>query len=148
MKTMIIVLVTALASGTITSQNNAQVILDNYIKLKDALVKSDVKQASLNASEFSKSLEIDSGFKDNKSLSEAVEKIGKTNDIEKQREAFSKVSTILWDLVKPDAQIKDTVYYQYCPMKKAYWLSLNKEIKNPYYGSKMLSCGSESERKN
>mgnify|MGYP003721017589 CR=1 FL=1 len=56
---MIIVLIMTLASGTITAQNNAQVILDNYIKLKDALVKSDIKQASLNASELSKSLEND-----------------------------------------------------------------------------------------
>ena len=40
-----------------------------------------------------------------------------------------------------------TVYYQHCPMynqKKggADWLSLDKAIKNPYLGSKMLTCGS------
>ena len=38
-----------------------------------------------------------------------------------------------------------TVYYQYCPMangdKGAYWLSTIKEIKNPYFGDAMLSCG-------
>jgi Protein of unknown function (DUF3347). len=27
-------------------------------------------------------------------------------------------------------------------MKKANWLSSEKEIKNPYYGSTMLTCGS------
>ena len=37
------------------------------------------------------------------------------------------------------------VYKAYCPMKKAYWLSAEKEIKNPYYGSAMLSCGSVME---
>ncbi|MEN3324952.1 DUF3347 domain-containing protein [Mariniflexile soesokkakense] len=148
MKTIVIVLVMTLAKVFITPQNNVPVILDHYIKLKDALVKSDSKQVSLKAIELSKSLDNDSNIKDLKPLSEALEKIVKANDIEKQREAFSKVSTILWDLVKPDAQINGTIYYQYCPMKKAYWLSFNKEIKNPYYGSKMLSCGSESEPKN
>lgn len=38
---------------------------------------------SLNVSELLKLLEIDSGLKDNKSLFEVVEKIGKMNDIEK-----------------------------------------------------------------
>jgi hypothetical protein len=31
---------------------------------------------------------------------------------------------------------------QYCPMKKASWLSDSKDIRNPYYGANMLDCGS------
>ena len=34
------------------------------------------------------------------------------------------------------------VYVQYCPMAKGQWLSDEKEIKNPYYGNSMLTCGS------
>jgi hypothetical protein len=37
------------------------------------------------------------------------------------------------------------LYQAYCPMynnnKGAQWLSVTKEIKNPYYGSKMMDCG-------
>jgi len=33
------------------------------------------------------------------------------------------------------------VYRTYCPMKKSYWLSEAAAIKNPYYGSEMLTCG-------
>ena len=33
------------------------------------------------------------------------------------------------------------IYEVYCPMKKASWLSADKAIKNPYYGSSMLTCG-------
>ena len=37
------------------------------------------------------------------------------------------------------------VYREYCPMafdeKGAYWLSNDPEIKNPYFGNKMLDCG-------
>ncbi|RYF85874.1 MAG: DUF3347 domain-containing protein, partial [Chitinophagaceae bacterium] len=37
------------------------------------------------------------------------------------------------------------VYVQYCPMKKATWLSSEKQIRNPYYGSSMLTCGEVTE---
>ena len=37
------------------------------------------------------------------------------------------------------------IYYQFCPMSNngrgANWLSKENDVKNPYYGSKMLSCG-------
>jgi hypothetical protein len=35
----------------------------------------------------------------------------------------------------------EPIYQAYCPMKKANWLSNDKAIKNPYYGSAMLTCG-------
>lgn len=34
---------------------------------------------------------------------------------------------------------------QFCPMKNASWLSDSKEVCNPYYGDKMLTCGSVKE---
>jgi len=37
------------------------------------------------------------------------------------------------------------LYLEYCSMANdnfgAYWLSFDKEIKNPYYGEQMLACG-------
>jgi len=37
------------------------------------------------------------------------------------------------------------VYLQFCPManggKGASWLSKDEEIRNPYFGSRMLKCG-------
>ena len=35
------------------------------------------------------------------------------------------------------------LFQQFCPMydKGSSWLSMSKDIKNPYYGSKMLACG-------
>jgi Cu(I)/Ag(I) efflux system membrane fusion protein len=51
--------------------------------------------------------------------------------------------------VKTFGLLDDTVYYQYCPMANsdqgAYWLSEIKEIKNPYFGEEMLSCGETRE---
>jgi len=47
-------------------------------------------------------------------------------------------------------KITDTaVYYDYCPMafdnKGGFWLSEQKAIANPYFGKKMMTCGSVKE---
>ncbi|MCF6308835.1 MAG: hypothetical protein L3J09_12915, partial [Flavobacteriaceae bacterium] len=38
-----------------------------------------------------------------------------------------------------------TVYLEFCPMADGnnggFWLSYDKEIKNPYFGQAMLTCG-------
>ena len=44
------------------------------------------------------------------------------------------------------AELKNAgVYRQFCPMafndQGAYWLSPETEIRNPYFGKKMLACG-------
>jgi len=80
-------------------------------------------------------------------LLKATEKMSKANGIEKQRAVFNDVSTTIWKVVKKADKVEQPVYYQYCPMKKAYWLSKEKEIKNPYYGSSMLTCGNVAETK-
>jgi hypothetical protein len=81
-------------------------------------------------------------------LLKATEKLSKASDLEKQRTAFNDVSTAMWKLVKVSDKVNEAVYYQYCPMKKAYWVSNEKEIKNPYYGPSMLTCGKVIETKN
>jgi hypothetical protein len=58
--------------------------------------------------------------------------------------AFMQVSEKMHELIKV-ANFDFPVYYQHCPMyndnKGANWLSLESSVKNPYYGSQMLSCG-------
>ena len=74
-------------------------------------------------------------------LSDAVV-ISQTKDLKLQREKFATLSTNLFALAKTVKLTTEPVYQQYCPMKKASWLSNNRAIKNPYYGSAMLTCGS------
>lgn len=64
---------------------------------------------------------------------------------EKQRIAFSTLSSAMYGLLK-NVALKNTVIYQeHCPMameeKGAYWLSDDSDIKNPYFGKKMIECG-------
>lgn len=72
-----------------------------------------------------------------------AEAISAAKDIEKQRKAFSTLSENMYQVAK--SVEGETIYYQFCPMKKSYWLSSESAIKNPYYGKSMLTCGSVKE---
>ena len=67
--------------------------------------------------------------------------ISETKDIKVQREHFSNLSNNMASLAKSVKLTTEPIYQAYCPMKKANWLSNDKAIKNPYYGSAMLTCG-------
>ncbi len=80
---------------------------------------------------------------------EMAEHIGKNaGDIEHQREHFDMLSTDMYDMVKTFGA-GQALYQDFCPMynnkKGATWLSETKEIKNPYLGKKMPTCGSVKE---
>jgi len=69
----------------------------------------------------------------------------KDESCEKQRLAFGMISSAIYGLLK-NVEIKNAgIYHEYCPMafneKGAFWLSDESEIKNPYFGKKMLECG-------
>jgi Cu(I)/Ag(I) efflux system membrane fusion protein len=74
-----------------------------------------------------------------------AEKITTLTDVEEQRKQFDFLSEALIKAVKVFGIPKDTFYVQHCPMafdnEGADWLSETVEIKNPYFGDKMLKCG-------
>tara|TARA_R110000868_G_scaffold113264_1_gene304148 strand:+ start:3342 stop:5180 length:1839 start_codon:yes stop_codon:yes gene_type:complete len=84
-----------------------------------------------------------------KTLKTTLGNIESGSDIEKQRLAFADFNDALYSAIKMFGVVNETVYYQFCPMARngagAYWLSAVKEIKNPYYGEAMLTCGENKE---
>src|SRR6185295_2545996 len=64
--------------------------------------------------------------------------ISQSKEINFQREKFEPLSNNMFKLAKTIKLTAEPIYHQYCPMKKATWLSNNKAIKNPYYGTAML----------
>lgn len=133
--------------GHVALAQQTDVILSKYYSVKNALVSSDEKMATASIQALQKTVKAESPFKLKDNLNREVDKLAKANSIEKQRGAFNEVSTIVWQLVKSTEKVNQPVYYQYCPMKKAYWLSDETAIKNPYYGSAMLTCGKVTETK-
>jgi hypothetical protein len=67
--------------------------------------------------------------------------ISETAAIDHQREHFESLSKNMYSLLSGLKLNSTTVYQQYCPMKKAAWLSESEDIRNPYYGDDMLDCG-------
>jgi copper chaperone CopZ len=130
-------------------------VYDGYFSLKDALVKTDGGAASANAAAMLAAIdavdmsklgaeEHTAWMAAEKKLKSDAQHIKENKDPEHQREHFITLSKTIYDLIKA-AKPDETVYYQFCPMandgKGANWLSKESAIKNPYYGSKMLSCG-------
>ena len=130
-------------------------VFENYFLLKDALIQT---KGSVSAT-VSKSLltTLDAvkmetltpeshtvWMKVMKDLMFDAEHISETQDVGHQREHFASLSKNMYALMKVSKSETET-YYQFCPMfnkgKGANWLSKTDEIKNPYYGSQMLSCG-------
>ncbi len=124
-------------------------LLHSYYDIKNALVSGNAGAASSNAGNFIKAL----NSIDDKTVNEDTRKallkdaaeISESNDIKHQREHFGTFSTNMYALAKATRLTSEPVYYDYCPMKKLYWLSSNKSIKNPYFGNAMLTCGKVTE---
>lgn len=134
--------------------SKSTMIIDSYLQIKNALVEDNKKEAAkaskmmLTAfSNFDMSKLTEEQHKEYmeilESAKEHAEHIVKS-PIDHQREHFEVLSTDINDLIALVGTDK-TLYQDYCPMfndgKGAIWLSEIKGIKNPYYGSKMLTCG-------
>ena len=116
----------------------------HYLHIKTALVSSNGKEAQNGAVMLTKSLK---GVKDADKALKAAKGMSSSADLNTQRTAFSDLSNAMAVLVKGNLK-SGTVYKGFCPMALnggAYWLSSEKEIQNPYYGDKMLKCGSVKE---
>lgn len=137
----------------VTVQKQVGASLTSYYALKDALVDSNVETASVKADDLLKTLDAVEAAKmtaPQKTQWEKIEKLLRTDavhinrnkDLDHQREHFMKLSNNMYALVFGFKGNDADAYLHYCPMKKASWLSSSKDVKNPYYGSKMLTCGS------
>ena len=137
------------------SNTNIKKVLDAYIQLKDALVKSDGASSSSASQTLLTSIqEVNMNelntethtqwMKVVNELKEAAEHISETKEIAGQRDYFMSLSKNLYAVIKV-SKSETPIYYQFCPMansdKGAIWLSSNEKIMNPYFGAAMLSCG-------
>lgn len=138
-----------------TEAPQLKAVFDNYFALKDALVKTDGNTASTKAIDLltaisavkMEKLAMDehmAWMKVMKDLAFDAEHISETKDPSHQRDHFTTLSKNMYALMKVSKQETPT-YFQHCPMandgKGADWLSKENAIKNPYFGSQMLSCG-------
>ncbi|MEZ5104189.1 MAG: efflux RND transporter periplasmic adaptor subunit [Draconibacterium sp.] len=135
-------------------------VYKNYLKMKDAFVESDPAKVGEEAKKLESAIkkvnmkllkdDAHMAWMDQVNvLNKSIETIQSEEDIEKQRQAFSNFNNAFYKSLKMFGLANDTAYYQYCPMafddKGAYWFSDVEEIRNPYFGDMMLSCGETKE---
>ena len=146
---MVALIATAFAQNSfaqnISDKTQPDQLLTLYYNVKDAVVGAKADVAATNAADFVKAanaLDAKTLPEENRNaLIKGAGDISKTKDIKKQREYFAGFSDQMFALAKTTRLSTEPVYKAYCPMKKAGWLSSESAIKNPYYGSAMLTCG-------
>ena len=132
-------------------------VVANYLKLKNALVNDNSKEAANSGNALIATIgkvDMNSISKEQmkdymdiaESAKENAEHIGdNAGKLDHQREHFVTLSKDMNDLIQLFGA-NQKLYLDFCPMaddnKGAVWISETKEIKNPYFGKEMATCGS------
>ncbi len=129
-----------MASATVEFKNDGvKQAFNQYLEIKDALVQTNAEAAAEAAKELQASLK-----ENNAEIATIAGNIAGEKDVNKQREEFSKLTAAM-DPVLKQAISSGKIYKQFCPMafegKGDYWYSNSDQIRNPYFGDKMLKCG-------
>jgi Cu(I)/Ag(I) efflux system membrane fusion protein len=148
---------TALKLFSVSDKFKSQIkgIFTTYLPLSEAMVQSDVNQthneaAKLLASIHKVDMQLVTGeahqewMSDAGVLTSAVKSLAQAEDIDGLRKTLPLLSDQLYQtLVK--FQVETGGFRMFCPMAfethGAFWLSASEEIRNPYMGQRMLTCG-------
>jgi Cu(I)/Ag(I) efflux system membrane fusion protein len=132
-----------------------------YIGLKNAFVQSDAEKVKTEAQTVDAALaKVDmkllTGAAHNdwmtflSPIQNSLKEIQSSKDIAAQRKSFSALSDNLYKSIKAFGLGGKEAYYEFCPMafnnEGAHWLSEAEQIRNPYFGDEMLTCGEVKEK--
>jgi hypothetical protein len=142
-----------------TKTSSLTPLLTSYYDIKNALISSNSTDAATHSGEFLKAIngvdmktlpaaDMTAFMSFQEKLAFDARHISDSKDIAHQREHFANFSANFFKLAKAVKLTDQAVYYDYCPMKKSYWLSADAAIKNPYFGNQMLTCGKVTETLN
>ena len=151
--------------GTLTTAAPAAVTqpwslaTDEYLTLRDALVASDWPAAEAAAEDMQAAIAgADMGAMGEYHepwmeyavpLQRAAKEVAIAGNLEDAREAFSELTPAMVAAVRTLGDGGRSLYVQHCPMafdnEGADWVSDESEIRNPYFGDAMLTCGRVTE---
>lgn len=124
----------------------AMALLNAYLDLKDGLVAADAEKAKSGANKilaiFTPDVAMDATLE---AIKVDAEHIAGAIAVGQQRDHFNSLSNNVLAVIESTKANERDLFVQFCPMafdgKGANWLSANEEIRNPYFGDKMLKCG-------
>ena len=135
-----------IAPFTAQEDSMMSALIKPYLTLKDELVRSDAKAASAAVTKMLSLLSDKKYVFLRSDLKALLGSFQRTDDIEKQREFFRLISNEMIQWTSSTQSVSNKLYVQFCPMannnKGAKWLSAEEQIRNPFYGDMMLTCGS------
>jgi hypothetical protein len=118
---------------------------EDYLTLKAAILKSDQELAKKEAEQLLNSI---AKLEGTDGLQKVATKLAANRNLESQKAAFSDFSSEFADFLKGKVA-ENQLYFARCPMANnnsgGFWLSHEEAIQNPFFGGKMLKCGSIQE---
>ena len=116
-------------------------VYDAYLKIQTELVKDSLKGVSDNAAAIAKAVRGDDMKMLPSEVAKQADALAQAKDLKSAREAFKPLSTSLIKYLSDNKAGKGVYHEVYCPMAKASWLQSGTDIKNPYLGTEMPTCG-------
>lgn len=139
-----------------SAKKSIEPLFGSYFNFKTALASDDFEEAKQSGLALKSALaKVDMNlFKGDahavwmelsSSLKNSLQHIEHQENIASLRESFIHISNGMIAIAESFEPNRFTIYIQHCPMansdKGADWLSRAKEIRNPYFGESMLTCG-------
>lgn len=119
-------------------------LLGYYYNIKNSLVDNDANGAAASAELFLKvAHSMDHHLLDEGDLHALVldaVSISETRDLKKQRTLFCNLSANMGVVAHTNRLSSNTIFKQYCPLRKASWLSNDRTIKNPLHALSKVNC--------
>lgn len=115
-------------------QESNNLIFTHYLAAQEALARDDHAKATIALQALAKSSEGD--FK------KLAQTAANAADIKSMRLAFKPLSEAVTKLEIPEGLVVAS-----CPMVPAPWVQKDGDIRNPYYGRSMLTCGMINKKK-
>ena len=116
-------------------------VYDSYLKIQAELAKDSIKGVDENANAIAKAVRGDEMKMLAPDVAKQADALAKAKNLKAARESFKPLSVSLIKYLADNKAGKGTYHEAYCPMVKSSWLQTEKDIKNPYMGKAMLSCG-------
>jgi membrane fusion protein, copper/silver efflux system len=131
------------------AQSAIDTLVSTYLIIQEKLTKDDLEGAGAQLAVMHDAL----AQLDASSPPEAVVQLAAqlnegedldTRSLDTFRQGFRSLSDTMIEIVRvapPSERVAPAIYNAYCPMEKANWLQVGKEITNPYVPDTMLRCG-------
>ncbi len=136
-------------------KKSIDVLMENYFSIKESLSSDNLKDALNYANSFKKDIgkikmDLIKGDSHMEWMETATKLKNKINDfisksdIKKARDSFAFLSDASTEAILKFGSGQQKIYQLHCPMalngKGAYWLQKDKDTRNPFFGSEMLTC--------